>query len=1372
MKNILGCLFLLLSCFTQIIVAQTGNFYSTDNGLSSSLINQVYQDKRGFIWVATEYGLNRFDGLHFSTYLSSSEDSTSLKNNYVRTLFEDSKNHLFIGCISGLLLYERSTDAFREIPVWRNGQRVYPHVTQILELHNGELWFVTSGQGVFRIRKDLSGADSLDRVMDKISYLYFNSIYEDIHGNVWMGTEQYGLVCYRLATETAKVYRYPDINDDWISAIHEDALGELFIGTARKGVMCYDRAKDSFISVPYEKGGFLSVYSMELVNGMLLIGTDGTGLKAYNPARKIVEDHFINTTPIDFSTGKIHSIMQDKEKNLWLGLFQKGVVLIAAEQNLFEYYGERSVYYNPIGKGCVMALYTDDERNLWVGTDNEGLYKLDMNGRRIHHYQPDETSWGVPSVVTCLFCDSDKNLWLGSYMRGVAKFNPITGHCTYPLQDIENKKIYALAEDKHKNLYIGTMGAGFYKYNLQTSELTHYESSKDESGDLQRDELINDWINSIYCDSKGLVWLGHYKGVSCFDPSTDSFLHYNGRNVLITDCVGYVVREDSFGDIWAGTTEGLYRIERQTGKVHRFTTREGLPNNVICGLIEDNQKAIWVSTYKGISRFDRNSNRFINYYAGDGLQGNEFAHGAFCKDKNGKIYFGGVNGITAFQPEIIGRVNKKTNVWITNFFIFDRPINKNTLSGGKPVVTDIVQDADRFNLAYQDNTFSIVFSTLLFHNPEQIAYQYQMEELNRQWLTLEPGMNRVTYNNLQPGEYIFRVRAINHGNYSETRTVKICIASPWYQTWWAYTIYAMLLCLLILGVVSYIMVRIRHRREMIEHEHIEQLNEAKLQFFINISHEIRTPMTLIINPLEKLMAENKDSGLRQAYVMIYRNAQRILRLINQLMDIRKLDKGLMKMRLRETDIVGFINDLMQTFDYTAKKKHINFTFEHDKLPQLNAWIDLDNFDKVLVNIISNAFKYTPDGGEVKVTLTTGVDEQRRDSLRNYFQIEVIDSGIGIDSDKIERIFERFYQIENDVTKSNFGTGVGLHLSRSLVQLHHGVIYAENRLDTSGSRFIIRLPLGADHLRADELDLSAVSDETTAPASVRAMNHKIDVQPSENEEEKEISSLPDRPKTVKPHSNQRVLVVEDEAEVRDYLREILADEYRVDTCTNGREAYESILRNSPDIVISDVMMPEMDGMELCRKIRQNTNVNHIPIILLTAKSRPEDTLEGMGCGADAYIVKPFSTDILMSSIANLLANRRLLRNKFGGIQQQEDKMEKLSLKSSDEQLMDRIMKVVNRHLNDPAFSVEMLATEVGLSRVHVHRKLKELTNLSTRDFIKNIRLQQAAKLLKEDKKLSVSEIAYATGFTNLSHFSSSFREKYGMSPTEYGDEHLL
>ena len=538
---------------------------------------------------------------------------------------------------------------------------------------------------------------------------------------------------------------------------------------------------------------------------------------------------------------------------------------------------------------------------------------------------------------------------------------------------------------------------------------------------------------------------------------------------------------------------------------------------------------------------------------------------------------------------------------------------------------------------------------------------------------------------------------------------------------------------------------------MLEHIHAEQLNEAKLQFFINISHEIRTPMFLIISPLQKLMATDYDTERQQSYNIIYRNAERLLRLVNQLMDIRKIDKGQMQLKFQETDIVSFIQDLHYTFAYQANTKHIKLDF-HSEVKELKAWIDPKNFDKVILNILSNAFKFTPENGNIQIRLCTGNDPNAAEkALSRYFEISIEDDGIGINETELERIFDRFYQIRNNQNNSNIGTGIGLHLTRSLVELHHGSITVENNQGTPGCRFIVRLPLGKEHLKPEEIDNSAVKQDSVHITTALPTTPLIETPPKTHSK-----------------SKYRVLIVEDNDEIRRYICQELGRDFHMQECRNGKEAFTYILKKTPDLIISDIMMPEMDGMTLCSKVKQNINTNHIPVILLTAKSREEDNLEGLSIGADAYITKPFSIEILRQSTFNLIKSRERLRNNFQGSQTQKERMQELEIESPDERLLDRIMKVINDNIANPELNVEMVAETVGISRVHLHRKLKELTNQSTRDLIRNLRLKQAATLLAK-KRQSINEVAALTGFTNVAYFSTAFKELYGMTPTAYMEQ---
>ena len=1357
---------------TPVMKAQTGKFYSTDKELSNSLINAVYQDRKGFIWIATENGLNKFDGTRFSIYRHNATDSTSLKNNYVRTLFEDSRGNFWIGCINGLQRYDRATDNFHELFISRKDGRKNPHITSIIERRNGDLWIATSGQGAISLKKNSNPASFHieTELTDRIGSNYLNVIFEDSRQNLWIATEEKGLYRYSPESKELKSYKAPyHIAGDDVSAICEDAHGQIFVGTLTKGLFrLSSRQEGNFEPVLYQNRMNLNIRTLIIdTRGKLIIGTDGEGVKEYQPQQDIIVDSEINAGPFDFSKSKVHSLIEDKDHNLWLGIFQKGLILVPGISNKFDYYGYKSIHNNTIGSSCVMAIHTDEQATIWIGTDNDGLYAINDQGKQLRHYTHQAGNpQSVPGTILCLYEDSNQELWLGSYFDGLARINKQTGTCqdvTSLLQGNLNAgkpKVSCIIEDKNKNLWVGTYGSGLYKINLPTQHVTYYESTRNENDDWSINRLPNDWISYLLEDKEGMIWIGTYKGLAVLNPQTDNFINYKKQNNLLPGYVVYSLLESSNGEIWAGTSEGLVCLNKDRLTPVLFTTADGLPSDIICGLAEDEKKNIWISTHQGISKLNPPEKKFINYYAGDGLQGNEFTRTAVFKDKRGKIFFGGTNGVTAFYPQDITEIKKEMNVLITGFHVANRPVKKGDKSGNNVITDTAVMDTEQFTLAYNENTFSIDFSVLEFSNPDRISYQYKIKELGDEWISTQPGTNRVTYSSLKPGKYTFSVQARDHNNFSNIRTVTIAITPPWYQTWWAKVIWGCLGALLIYALTMYILSRIRHRQEVMRQKHMEQINEAKLQFFINISHEIRTPMTLIISPLEKLLAEHSEK--QPVYLMIYRNAQRILRLINQLMDIRKLDKGQMHLKFRETDIVGFINDLMQTFNYQAQKKNITFTFEKELegADSLKVWIDLNNFDKVLMNVLSNAFKYTHEGGNIEVSLKTGHNDAYRGALKDYFEIDITDNGIGIDKNKIEQIFERFYQIDNDMTQSNFGTGIGLHLSRSLVELHHGIIKAENREDGQGTRFVIRLPLGSNHLKAEELENP---EETGSEPTISQL-------PKDSIYETEEENKTNEYRKPKAKTRYRVLIVEDDEEIRRYIRSELDSDFRIYECTNGREGLETILKEKPDLVISDVMMPEMDGITLCRKIKQNININHIPIILLTAKSKAEDQIEGLEIGADAYIVKPFNTELLRTTISNLIANRERLRGKLVGEQQVEEKITKIEMKSNDEILMSKVMKTINDHLADPTLNVEMLAANVGMSRVHMHRKLKELTNQSARDFIRSIRLKQAANLLRE-KNLSVSEVAYATGFSNLSHFSNTFRDFYGISPSEYKEQQM-
>lgn len=1337
---------------------QKGKLFTADKELSSSMINSIYQDKEGIIWIATEDGLNRYDGAKFTVYKNNPGNENSLVNNYTRILFEDSKGRFFVGTLNGLQIYNRATGNFTTIPrIFDTKSSMGINVSTIIERRDGKILIGTSGHSLFSL--ETSGDDMIAKQTDNKAFgNHIHNIYEDKKGNLWVITEDRGIQCMDISGRLKSYLHEKDINR--FSNICEDIDNNIYVGSLTKGLFRYDRKADKFIPIPYPDNPALPVkYLYPATPDEIYIGTDGNGMKVYNIHTKKIEDANLNITSLNLERAKVHSILKDRQNNIWLGLFQKGVVISPPQTNQFKYIGHKSPMHNLIGSCCIMSVFEDRNKTLWVGTDNDGLYAINPDGIRQAHFVPSGSSHSIPPTIMSLYEDSENNFWVGSYRNGIAKLDRKTSRCTYlPLPNSMNKPpqdIYCMVEDKYKQLWIGAMGAGLYITNLRTGEIKSCPMT--QSGldyTTQKNVLHNAWINCLLYSRDDKLYIGTYDGLGCLDIPTMNFVSTYGTNRLLDGLVIYALYEAPEGDIWIGTSQGLKHLNPQTREIREYTMEDGLPSNSISGIKAGPDGNLWISTNFGISHFNPGTCTFVNFYAGDGLQGNEFSKGAACKTSQGRIIFGGTNGITSFNPQEITSPNKKPEIRISDFYIHDKAVRVGMKSGRYDIVTTAVMEADRFHLSHKDNSFSIEFSAMEFYNPERISYVYSFN--SDSWINLQPGTNRVSFSDLSPGTYHFQVKAQDYNSYSEVKDITILISPPWYTSWWAETLYFLIIGSIVIFIIAQIRHRYRVRQAMMEHLHAEQLNEAKLQFFINVSHEIRTPMSLIISPLQKLMATDPDKEHQRSYGTIYRNAQRILQLVNQLMDIRKIDKGQMQLKFQETDIVAFIQDLCYTFEYQATTKHVQFDF-HPDMKELQAWIDPKNFDKIILNILSNAFKFTPEEGNIQVYLRTGEDaEAVPPELRRYFEITIRDSGIGIDEQEMGRIFDRFYQIRNSLNNSNVGTGIGLHLTRSLVELHHGTITVRNNdAPAPGCSFILRLPLGGAHLTPEEIE--------DKPAVVTPL-HLTTALPYPVEATEEAAD-----KTC-TRTKRRLLVVEDDEEIRRYLCHELGADFHMQECPNGKEALALVLKNAPDLIISDIMMPGMDGITLCRKIKQNIHVNHIPIVLLTAKSREEDTLEGLSIGADAYIVKPFSIELLRQTVINLIKGRELLKNNFRGSQVQEKRVQKLEVESPDERLLNRVMKVINDNISNPDLNVEMIAESVGISRVHLHRKLKELTNQSTRDLIRNIRLKQAASLLAS-KRRNINEVATLTGFTNVAYFSTAFKELYGMTPTEYMEQNL-
>lgn len=1348
-KSIILCIF--YAWMSILCYGQTGRLFTADQELSSSMINSIYQDHNGIIWIATEDGLNKYDGAKFSIYKSDKNDEHSLANNYVRCVFESSKKECFVGTLSGLQHYSADADRFTDIPlILQDGIIVEPNVAAIEELSNGDLLVGTAGQGLFKITNTHKGLVGIS-MEKRIPIPIVNALHEDRNGNLWISAGENGIFRIDRNQQLHCYQKGANESEYTISSICETPDKQIYIGSLGKGLLKYNPTLDLFEPIIYANHPELPVKSLLLATpDEIYIGTDGYGLKVYNIQSRTITENQLNITTFNLDKSKIHSIMKDRFGNLWLGFFQKGVLLIPAIANGFQYIGYKSVRNNIIGSNCIMSVCNDHDGTLWIGTDNDGLYKMEKNGKHTVHFPPTQETGSVPSTIMSIYEDSRQNLWIGSYMQSMAKIDKETGHCQYFKRktDADSKegklRVYSFAEDKHDRLWIGTMGNGLYYIDLNTETLHRYEQ-EDSTYYATGNFLPGYWITSLLHSHDERLYIGTYDGLGCLDLKTMHLATAFNTNTLFPNSVIHSLYEDKEGTIWIGTSEGLKAMHPQEYKIREYTQKDGLPGDIICAITQDINGALWFSTNHGIARYNPQKGNFTPYYANDGLQGNEFSKRAVCSDNNGHILFGGINGVTYFNPAEIKDIATTPSVHLTGFYIHNQSVNSNTLSEGRRIIETSVMNAQQFNLSHKHNSFSMEFSVMEFFNPERITYMYSVN--NGQWVTMQSGINRISFNDMTPGTYKFSIKAKDYTFYSEPKNFIVNISPAWYASNWAKGVYL----LIALTIIYIIGAQIRHRyqvhQKLLEHIHAEEINEAKLQFFINISHEIRTPVTLILSPLQKLMSKDRNEERQKNYQTISRNAGRLLQLVNQLLDIRKLDKGQMQLKFREVEIVEFIRNLSSSFEYQANAKKISLNF-HPDTEELRAWIDPENLDKAIFNVLSNAFKFTESGGEINIYLQT---HEAYETKPAYFKIVIEDSGTGIDEKEIERIFDRFYQVANRL--NNSGTGIGLHLTKSLVELHKGTIHAENNKEKAGCRFIIRLPLGKEHLKPEEIE------ETNTEGQIASDNNPVlPIFLPENEEKERI-----RTKT-----KYRILIADDNEEIRRYIRQELTPDYHITECNNGQEAFEQIIKDAPDALISDVMMPEMDGMTLCRKIRQNILVSHIPVILLTAKINEESNLEALEGGVDAYITKPFNIDVLKKTIRNVIYRHELIKNTFNGSMEQTDKVQPIEVQSPDEKLIARVMAIINKEMANPNLSVEMIAAEAGISRVHLYRKIKEFTNQSPRNFIRNVRLKQAALLLAQ-KHHNITEVAEAVGFANTTHFSTAFKELFGVSPTIYMEQ---
>ena len=1304
MKKLLFSAILTALCLSA--AAQQSRVITTGDNLSSSLINFLYQDSAGDIWAGTENGLNVFDGVKVRSFRKTEGNPRSLGHNVVRSMAEHEDGTLFVASQNGVQIYDRARGDFSPSLCYEDGTPFEQNINTLLLRRDGEIW--CAGNRFLRIRKNAEGGFYLsDRGLpDGLDYTY--ELLEDRAGNIWTTKRNEEII--RIGA-SGSVSSYAG-SGDFVSCLIEGPDGEIYAGSYYDGLFRYNSTADRFehLDIPGLEG--MVIQTMTNLGGNIIgIGTDNHGILEYNTATGRTGVFQTGYIPFEADKIKIHAIIKDRNDNTWVGAYQKGIIMIPASSNNFKYIGSNSATSNRIGSCCITSLYNDPDQTLWVGTDNDGLYRLprQASGEQIVHYSPTPDG-GTAGTVFAITRDSGGKIWFGSYNSGIRRLDPATGVILRGKDitglDDSHQSVYAIAEDGQGRLWYGTMGNGLFCIDLKTGRRSDFGGVGD---------AMNQWITDIIINGD-LLYAATYDGLYR--------INIGGEKPAVT---GHLIRNQicyTIGEgntkIYAGTAGGLIIMDKASGNQRTYTKADGLCDNTVYGVQSDGLGNLWVSTANGLSAFNVSAGTFINFYAADGLQSNEFSRRATARNaSDGSLFFGGSGGVTYFNPADIRNPAKKWNVKITDFSL--------------PEGSIFDAGTEEYKLKYHDNSCTVEFCTREYNAPAGITFEYSLNGSN--WTRLAQGNHSVTLSNLKPGKYIFRVRALDNDTPSDALRTTITVA----YAWWNCLLAKILYILLALGLVGiWILQRKRKRQnalEMEKHKQAEELNEAKLQFFMNLSHEIRTPMSLVDGPLQSLIESDSDPQRQQTYAMMQRSTRRILQLINQMLDIRKIDKGQLKLHFCPVQIYDTVADVCELFRDQARRKGLALDFRYSGPKDTELWVDPDQFEKIPINLLSNAVKYTPSGGHITVSLS-------QDS-KNCI-LEVKDSGPGMPESDLERIFERFYQSGAQAS----GTGIGLNLTRMLVGLHHGSVRAANNADAPGSTFTVEIPLGNAHLSDEEI----MSKAPAAPAPAPLIP---DVVPEADATEHD--------KAIK---RRTVLLVEDDLEIRAYVHQQLSRSFYIRECNNGKEALDLILKDRPDLVISDVMMPEMDGYTLCKKIRKNININTLPVILLTAKSDVQDQVEGLDRGADAYITKPFNVEVLRQTAMNLISSRERLKVAYAEKQTESaENMNDVKLKTPDEKLMDRIEKVVNANLRNPNLTVEMVAEQVGISRVHLHRKLKELTNQTSRDYIRNIRLHKAAELLAE-KKHSIAELADAVGFGSPANFSSAFRELYGVSPTEY------
>lgn len=1340
-KNLIIVILLLCNSFNNYATGvETMHFenLSVDDGLSQLSVIVIFQDRNGYMWFGTRYGLNRYDGRKFDVYVSDPEDDEAISDNIVNCVAEDGKGNIWVGTTNGLNRFDRVSRAFSRFYI--SGRPAYDNSENIraitIDQELGNIYF-GGMYGLFVIRENGEKVIPVEGVRERVDGLC------DTGENLWICTPA-SILVYEKSGGRIKSLEYPGktVKDDrdGKTAIYQDKKGRVWLDDKAGGITCYNSQTHSIlhkVDVPHE----IRCIS-EDVDGRIVIGTRN-GLYLYDAAEDVFSsyDELCIKQP-DLGLSPIEDLFLDESGTLWIGTYASGVYLS-------NFLGRRFALHKPwkqpeeaqISLGAIVR----DGDKLWIGTNGAGLLRYDITTGNFRHIVTSGMS-GVDNAdnnVKCLYLDGDR-LYIGLYSGKLIEFDVKTESVRRSLHLDDKRPVYSMCRYDDTNILLGTYSKPALKLlDTKTMRITDFPGVETGEDDMDHiTALFHDGENVYVGTKQDGLYILHGKSRRHFRMDGS----FGGYGRMISS-----IYKDSTGNILVGTSdEGLNVLFPEMGRMRNIRRKDGLLDDKICSVFEDRSGSVWVATLSGISKLneDYSVSYSLNRQSGMGIH--EFSAQSYFVSEDGTVFLGGDNGLLSFRADNIRLNDRIPPVVIKNVWVKDR-------------LAQIDLDKDPvLTVKYNEASIQIECNVLNYLYPEQNRLSVMLEGAEKEWKDMGTS-SVVNYANLSPGRYIFRVKGSNNDGYwnEEGAMLSIRVLPPFYLSGVAFFVYLLILCAFFSFLIIFLRTRMNLSQQILLKKHDEEIFQSKIDFFTNISHEFRTPLTLIKAPIDEVLHFGDPSRMDlPAFNMVHNNVNRMLSLLEQLMTFRKIEYGNMELKASRGDFCVFAKKIASAFETSARLKNIRFSFRNEGIPD-NLWYDSSLMERVIMNLLSNAFKYTPDNGQVSLRLSTvprdelirvvpdGFSDVPVAEAVKYLRLDVSNSGEHIAREELHRIFNPFVQ----GSKSIGGTGIGLSLSKSIVEMHRGVIWAESGDD--GNCFSFILPDGREHFSAKEIYTQESSTDDFIIYDFNDAPFKY--------ERPEKESFPLQQTTC---DKAAILIVEDNRELREYMAGRLKGQYKIFEASNGKEGLSIARTAMPSLILSDIMMPEIDGLQLCRTIKNDPDTAHIPVILITARAYSAQTKEGLAAGADDYIAKPFNMEDLMAKISNILRSREHLKNLYAkGLSLENMGVEIIS---ADEKFLQKLNSVVRDNVSNPQLDVDEFCKLMGMSRSSLFRKIKEATNMSPARYITNVRLHLASRMLVETD-LSISEVIYDVGFGSHAYFSTAFRKRYGKTPKDFRKE---